>query len=408
MGFKRKALLAFVAALAGTPACPAAQVGEREGQVRTGSLPGMRVRGIPRLRDLDGLPRSHLRIGPTEPSLLLDTQTTLDALQRRREQTQHPLAGYGAIDGLTNQAASFAADCNRGLRQACGTRDALYGAVARLTAGTRAAPSCDPAARALADSYASGATPDADARRFDVACLGSIETRTGPGLADPAPKPPLIAAAMANPASGALAAVGIIQQGSIPFCAGLLRSDGTLVTAAHCVDGRLADLRMGAFTVRPASGTGGPWKLVGVAASHDATDGAAANDWIVLKVEPGARITAPTVLIAKPEPGPVTMVGHYAFYGQVGYATSGLETWRKGLRYPLPGLCEAVRVESDCVQLACQTIRGFSGTPVFRASPAPDGSPVLVGIVSGEATDSGDCPAAFAGATAVVWAGGIR
>lgn len=392
---------------------------------RAPSGPRTGMPGMPRQVDLGGLgPRIGADGTPLpgplasrDPAALAaewfphnDGETPLQAWLRKNMEVQQPSQPEAVANALTVRASQLAAGCTPAISLRCGERDALLGAAAGLRAGLASAPDCGAAARAFAPHYADADPPEAVARRFDVACLGSVEgRRTDDGAVAPAPMPAVIAAGRADPAHGALAAVGILERSGIPFCGGLIRPDATVVTAKHCYDRNRTGFDDGAVTVRPASGHAGPWRIAGVKVSPQADTDAAADDWIVLSVTPGADFSAPqSTLAAMPLAGEVTVLGHYAHFGAVGYADPGAPIWRKGLRYPREGLCQAVRLVGGCLQIACQTVRGFSGSPVLLPAAGADGRPQVVGFVSQDYTAQARCAPALAGATLAVSAAVLK
>src|SRR5690606_7459243 len=62
------------------------------------------------------------------------------------------------------------------------------------------------------------------------------------------------------------------------------------------------------------------------------------------------------------------------------------------LRFPRIGLCEAVRQSPGCIQMICQTIKTFSGAPVFRAD-SPSNAPEVIGFISGTEAEHANCRA---------------
>ena len=65
---------------------------------------------------------------------------------------------------------------------------------------------------------------------------------------------------------------------------------------------------------------------------------------------------------------------------------------RYSLRYPKPGTCVALGVQTGCLALTCQTVTGFSGAPVFSARQS-DGSYDVIGIVSSSHGNNTGCVA---------------
>jgi hypothetical protein len=134
------------------------------------------------------------------------------------------------------------------------------------------------------------------------------------------------------------------------------------------------------------------------------------DDWIVLQIDTTEPIgAAETVLEREPSLGPVSLAGHYAHFNYASYAQAGAPEWRRGLRFPRPDLCQTIKVVGDCLQLACETVRGFSGTPVFRAAPAASGSAIpVVGFISQRAHSDAECPTGPLSPTLAVSSAAVR
>lgn len=151
----------------------------------------------------------------------------------------------------------------------------------------------------------------------------------------------------------------------------------------------------GTVTVRAASGGRAPWKLAAEPVSQpEGHSDAVKDDWVVLRVVTTDAILArETVLQRLAKLDEVTLLGHYAYFPEVDYAPgTPQENWRRGLRYPKAGLCQAIKVIGYCLQVACQTVRGFSGAPIFVKSADGSNDPLqVVGFVSQPDQDAGQC-----------------
>jgi V8-like Glu-specific endopeptidase len=275
----------------------------------------------------------------------------------------------------------------------CSEASALGRVVQALNDASTAYPDCSSAAVAYGAYYLDNGEPPADiARRYDLACLGSLEPRRVQGAEQRDALPAVYTAGgREGAAEGAFRAIGLLEADGIPFCAGLLRNDRTLVTARHCFEGpEGAFWQAGRVKVRPVDGRGGPWAIGStLIRSGAAKSQAVPQDWAVVAIATTDPIAAPRVELAPRElPGEVTVLSYFRHHAHAEYGQgASAEPWRKGLRWPRPGLCQVEQVEPGCLRLVCQTVRGFSGAPVFDASPPPSGEPIkVVGFISQAAT----------------------
>ena len=294
---------------------------------------------------------------------------------------------------------------------ACTRRGELRVVEAILEIGNNAAPDCDPAAKAFQPHHESPTPPAAEARAFDLACMGSVLPRQLATAPEPAPPAIMQVGGGAGAAQGALTAIGLIEARGIPFCGALLRNDRTFVTARHCYHALYNRLQDGTVTIRPVSGKGGPWRVArAVVAAPISTTDSVENDWIRLRIDTTDEIGAAEVtMVPAPKAGAVTLIGHFAPYR---HASGSVETdneWRRALRFPRDGMCVAVTASPRCVRLLCQTVKGFSGTPVFQVDPArPDAPLHVVGLISRPQQISSGCGIAPAFYTLAVPASAIR
>lgn len=372
------------------------------------------ISGVPVPRE--GLPGFDLPNAPRDGRTLdvdwfphKDGETPLAAWIRKNQQVQRPSQPEVTAATLEARAKELSISCTSSTLLACKQRDALFGAAASLLAGIVAAPDCDTAAKAFAPHYRSADPPEAISRNYDMACLGSIQPRReGAGVEKPKTAPPIISAGLRDPANGIMAMIGILERDGNPICGSLIRPDRTIVTARHCYDKHRSAFEAHSVTVRPASGLAGPWSIVGVKSKPAVDTDAAADDWVVLNVASAPDFAVPaSTFAAMPFAGAVTVVGHFAHFKNVDYQDETLPGWKKGLRFPRDGLCQSVQAVRGCLQIACQTVRGFSGAPVFLPSAGADGKPQVVGFISQDYSAQAKCPPALIGATLAVASGQI-
>lgn len=372
----------------------AQELGQRDLET-TFSLPGLK-KNFELPKNLQ-LPQPHPSKGGllVEPEALipkLESETLLDALKRKQIEVQIPSDPEAIATALTIRAKTYGLDCPK-RAYACAQQDQLTKVAEGLRLGSSMAMGCAAAALEFQKSYTDGDPPPAVARNYDMACLRSIERRSVNGVPEELVAPPAL---FGPEVHGALSAIGILEEkGSRPFCGGLIRNDRTVVTAHHCYEGKRQAFLQGAITVRPADGRHGPWRLAAEPVAEPASQGdAVKDDWVVLRIDTLDSIDAHEASLQPLSAlGEVTVLGHYAYFPEVDYVPgTPAENWRRGLRYPKPGLCQAVKVVGYCLQIACQTVRGFSGTPVFSASASKPDSPLrVVGFVSQPDQDAGQC-----------------
>lgn len=315
------------------------------------------------------------------PSLMLGV-TPLEEIRRRRDWIQMPSSpsiGVGVLDAELPKAEERCR-LNPG---SCSEAKRLQVALASMKAGQGASPKCSAAATAYLSAYIKGDEPPKAVKvDYDMACLGSFEPRQRPeGFAVDAA--PAIFIAKPGGAPGAMTAVGLLELNGQPICGVLLRNDKTFVTARHCFDGATAiDWRAGRLKVRPVDGRGGPWAIETTFRANGSGP-AVKEDWAVVGLSTGDAIGAAATQFAADLPaGDATLIGYFSDHAASNYGPGkSTEDWRQGLRWPRAGLCQVYRQVGDCLQLICQTVRGFSGTPVF-ASTAEDQPLVVLGFIS--------------------------
>lgn len=325
----------------------------------------------------EGKPRQQVRQFPNmfpdlggedgaSPALLLAQ------LRKRLDQFAIPLGPSDASFELRLAADARSVGCrDDDTAYRCLVGAALRRSSERLAATARNAPNCDLAADDFRKFYKDRlpVSPDV-ARAFDIYCLGSFAPRLGDAGVD---RPSLLADAETD---GLLDIVGLLEVDGEVICAGLLRPNRKFITARHCIRGtgnipmkvRLASNRLPAMKVharRPLTGS-----QLGVA-----------GDWAVLELEPGPILPIPTSRLTNLKfPEEVTIVGVYR-NAQVDVYAPGVVAFERDLRFPRAGFCEAIEELSGCVQLACQTVQGFSGAPII-SSRGVDGSVEVIGFLS--------------------------
>lgn len=272
--------------------------------------------------------------------------------------------------------SNFQRLCDNGLQSFCGEAASLRASQERLLAGANRNLGCAEAANAMLEAYALGNPSDQVARDYDLNCLGAFAIRTGEGILSERP----VTLQGAEATGGLLSAVGVLYYDDKPVCAGLLREGRRFVTARHC-RGSTDDAR---FSVQQSTNSF-HWNLRFI----DQGDAQGTpSDWVVYEVLAGDDYrVAPTALAQLPSNSPLTFV---AAYPQAEPNIGDLGGIVPKLRFPRPGLCEAVRQSTGCIQIICQTVKTFSGAPVFRAEPNM-GVHEVVGFISGSEAENSNC-----------------
>lgn len=311
-----------------------------------------------------------------------------------------------AVLDLAFECRFNAAECARSKRFAS--------AAAGLRQAHAANPACSTAAKNFDPYYAAGQPPTPIAAAFDLECLGSFARRVKGGVAEDAPDIPALfrTGGARGDVQGALRLIAILDDDNGPFCGGLLQEGGRLVTARHCLTHNRASFDQGRVRVRSADGTLGPWTVSApppVAAASSGFDVAA--DWTVMTFAADRAYLLPHHKVAQLEEfGELTLAGHYAYFQAVSYA-DGYDgpPWALGLRFPKTGLCRPIEIVSGCLQISCQTVRGFSGMPLFAKASGDAGSPLhIVGFVSGGNWEGAKCTTLVPGETLAVSADMVK
>ena len=313
------------------------------------------------------------------PDLLRDNR------QRPLDWVLIPIGPKETAEKLEKLAANHARDCDSITTTpiACARAQGYALAAQRLhAAGSGAASGCGKAAADFRMAYTSGSPSDDVANAYDLACLGSFTARLDrTGTPVDSKRPALLAGAEA--ADGILSAIGLLESGGVIRCAGLIRPDGAFYTARHCLT-----YKAGGFTVRSVAGAILESGLTAVRQGPPSESGVA-GDWAMFQLSVGVGPVARTNLVKLARPAEVTLVAPYAHAEATAYAQQDPLPSR-AMRYPRDGLCQALWASNGCLQLVCQTVRGFSGAPIVSAR-RQDGSYDVVGFVSGSGGDEQTC-----------------
>jgi hypothetical protein len=201
----------------------------------------------------------------------------------------------------------------------------------------------------------------------------------------------------AGPPPGALEATGLleIEGQEAPLCGALFLSATELVTARHCFADRdfYVALRDGHVRVRQASDARLSWRVSAVEMPADSLIGSEdirfADDYIRLRVAGGPPNVPRVDLRAPAGLSPAFVAGYFQFRSRERVTGSPGEWLAKpeaerGLRWSRQGMCNVVDPAPGCFRMLCQTIPGFSGSPVFALVSAPGSTPLVAyGLVSG-------------------------
>lgn len=352
-----------------------------------------------------GVPATPRRQKPS----LIDPDNWAAIAQDARNRQQWMMAPFDpelSSDYLGAQLREATAACTRNPSQ-CGFRDALADILARLRAGSDRAQGCSRAVAAYDVFYPERRAPEPVAAAYDRECLASFVARGNPPVLPPDPVPRVFVSGGRNAAAeGALRSVGLLQLGDLSVCGALLRNDHTLVTARHCmVDEVAAAWEARTLFVQTADGRA-RWKVGARVSGGVESSEAVRDDWIVLQIDTSDPIgAADTALVPLALPAEITVLGSFMDFEAVGYPSAPADNkLQRALRWPRTGLCQATRISLKCLQMFCQTVTGFSGSPIFLSAADP-GSPIpVVGFVSrpGSTSATSGCGAVPGGTTLAV------
>jgi hypothetical protein len=327
-------------------------------------------------------------------------------VRRRQQGMMMPFDPSLSTDYLGARLREAAEACTRNPSQ-CGFRDALADTLGRLRAGRDRAQGCGRAVTAYDVFYPERRAPEPVAAAYDRECLASFVARGNPPVLPPDPVPSVFVSGGRNAAAeGALHSVGLLQIGDVSVCGALLRNDRTLVTARHClVDEAAAAWEARTLFVRTADGRA-RWKVGALVNGGVESSEAVRDDWVVLRIDTSDPIgAADTALVPLVLPAEITVLGSFMDFEAVGYpSASADDKLRRALRWPRTGLCQATRISLKCLQMFCQTVTGFSGSPIFLSAADPGSAIPVVGFVSrpGSTSSTAGCGAVPGGITLAV------
>lgn len=314
-----------------------------------------------------------------------------------------PGAAADIVGGIKEQLREL---CGNRTTGECGQIPDLTKVANDLRSANTAYPNCSAAVSSYLTYYPRRPVPPLIQRTYDQACLAASVPREAL-LADPYPT--LLTTAAPGQVS-ALRSIGLLEAGGKIFCGALLRNDRTIVTARHCFDGRGgAYLAAGQVTVHPIDGRGEAWTLAATIQKQGADGGKLTkDDWAIVAIDTTAAIGAADLSLASPSKlGAATVVGYFTGHTATPPPPGSANGWQRGVRWPKPGLCQVIQIKPGCLQMACQTVEGFSGAPIFSLAPGQS-KPTVIGFVSRPATvNAGACSTSASSITLAASAEGI-
>ena len=271
-------------------------------------------------------------------------------------------------DAMEDAIAGLTRSCERtGVASYCVARDRLVAIQPGLDNPSPKVVQCSEAANAAhrawqADTEGWHSTTEAGA--WEDACLAPLDA------------PSNAAGSSLDPAI--MSAIGVLSFHEKPFCSGLFIADGLFVTAQHCY-------RSGGLSVRQA-GSNEIRTLDRV--DSNALPGVP-NDWAVFRVTGGAPLVVQATEFSPP--GDSTDVYPVGLSLVAASRNAPLADITQTIRAPRDNMCPILFEIEGCLHLACQTMPGFSGAPVFLGRAASEqGVPKVVGLLSG-GSDGGSC-----------------
>lgn len=229
---------------------------------------------------------------------------------------------------------------------------------------------------------------------FDAQCLYQPTEGTGP-------------AAMSQGAADGLTALDVtvvIQHRVGPdrwthLCGGLILSGERILTARHCLNyaGQSRFRALSANDWRAVRLSDGRVLNLSADGVVDRAPSSVADDYLILPLvlkSGDAPVRAAKLVLREASWSSATVVGYFDLYNTVATSVASLADVRSAIRAPRPGLCHVVEVRNRCVRTICQTVPGYSGSPLFANARDPDGALVLYGLISAPAVkDSLQCDA---------------
>lgn len=256
---------------------------------------------------------------------------------------------------------------------------------------------CSPAARAydLAAQAHDLPAMKLHGPKVDAHCLRSLlHWRRLDGEFRTDPIPPLLEGTVTS----GLAALAILERqtysGEIAYvCGGLLRPGNRVLTAAHCFGefpAHRSALEEGRLRLRLARDPQGPSWAVKSLNQPWRNPEPVQSDVVELEILSDQIIPVPaSEFVAFQEQTDPLVLGYFPHFDSTreiegdNAPLSKFPTWYRGLRWSRPGLCHAINAADRCVRLLCQTINGYSGSPVFDQNAHQPGQPLRVlGLVS--------------------------
>ncbi len=180
----------------------------------------------------------------------------------------------------------------------------------------------------------------------------------------------------AEQADGLSSAIGIVLgSDSNPICAGLIATDGQFLTAHHCVE---HVQNAGHRIFQASSGSALNVTFVGGGGGTNNR-----RDWAVYSVDDPGSVSVRKV--SYQQAAPFTEATLIAAWPHLDDRRDRPEHLVDALHFPRDNLCEVVAVrrgKEGTSHLACHTVIGMSGSPVFLADSDAD-TPAFVGLIVG-------------------------
>ncbi|WP_298330308.1 trypsin-like serine protease [Asticcacaulis sp.] len=310
--------------------------------------------------------------------------------RRKIEEIMKPSGPLTTINELNKLIKDGSVHCkldNILSKSKCSETIYYAGIITRIDISSDISKNCELASARFRNFYDGTDKIDVEhAIEYDLACLGSFVDRKNDIFSTLDAVPTIISDS--EQVSQILDVVGLLKLDGAVICSGLIRNDRTFLTAKHCIKQN----RNANYTLSSASGLISDVPLTFMRAG-DWGDTGVPIDWAVYKMPPGESLNISRINLVKynkkQDPSEVTIVAPYAYYNLTDYNKEE-KVPKVILRYPRKGLCQALAVSNGCLQLACQTVRGFSGAPVF-STRLSDGSYNVVGLISSSDGEDARC-----------------